>query len=243
MDKKYICYMHISPSNKKYIGITSITANQRWRKGKGYKNNQYFTRAIKKYGWDNFQHIIVARDLTEDEAKWIEIELIKVWNSTDINHGYNITSGGESNNGKHHSEETKRLISEKHQGKFCGEKNPMYGKDWREGKTKEEIEEHNRKISKALKGRTYSEETRKKLSESHKGKWKGKDNPVAKKVVCITTGKIFDTMTEAEQFYNIGRSGISACCKGRTKSSGKLPDGTKLQWKIYTEGDDIDEIC
>ena len=235
--------MHISPSNKKYIGITSITANQRWRKGKGYKNNQYFTRAIKKYGWDDFQHIIIARNLTEEEAKWLEIELIRVWNCTDVNHGYNITSGGESNNGKHHTEETKRLIGEKNKIKNSGKNNPMYGRDWREGKTQEEINEHNRKISKALKGRTYSEETRKKLSESHKGMFKGKNSPLAKKVICITTGKVFDSMTEAEQFYNVGHKNISACCKGRQKTAGKLSDGTKLQWKIYTEGDDLDEVC
>ena len=235
--------MHISPSNKKYIGITSITVNQRWRKGKGYKNNQYFTKAINKYGWDNFQHIIVARNLAEDEAKWLEIALINRWNSTDTRYGYNITNGGEGNKGKCHSEETKNKIRDKNTGKFCGKNNPMYGKDWREGKSQEEIDEHNRKISKALKGRTFSEEARKKLSESHKGILKGKNSPLAKEVICITTGEIFGSMTEAGEYYNIGHKSISACCKGRQKTAGKLSDGTKLQWEIYTEGDDLDEIC
>ena len=43
LDNKYVCYMHISPSNKKYIGITCQETDRRWQKGKGYKNNQYFS--------------------------------------------------------------------------------------------------------------------------------------------------------------------------------------------------------
>ena len=46
-DKLYIVYMLISPSNKKYIGITSLEPKNRWRNGNGYKNNKHFTNAIK----------------------------------------------------------------------------------------------------------------------------------------------------------------------------------------------------
>lgn len=56
----YTVYMHVSPSGKRYIGITSQKVEKRWANGKGYKTQQYFYRAIKKYGWNNFQHIIVA---------------------------------------------------------------------------------------------------------------------------------------------------------------------------------------
>ena len=35
----YIVYMHISPNNKKYIGITCQSLKNRWRNGEGYKNN------------------------------------------------------------------------------------------------------------------------------------------------------------------------------------------------------------
>ena len=38
--------------------------------------NQPFFRAIEKYGWDNFRHIIIASDLTEMEAKEMEKDLI-----------------------------------------------------------------------------------------------------------------------------------------------------------------------
>ena len=73
--------------------------------------------------------------------------------------------------GKHHSEETKRKLSELHKG----EKNPFYGKPtWSKGK--HFSEEHKRKLSEAHKGnqshlgKCHSEETRRKLSDASLGK-------------------------------------------------------------------------
>ena len=93
--KTWIVYCHISPNGKKYVGITSQTTKQRWRYGKGYKENSYFTNAIKKYGWDNFEHMIVAENLPEDIAKEMEKLLIATYKSNIKKYGYNITKGGE----------------------------------------------------------------------------------------------------------------------------------------------------
>ena len=68
-----ILYLHITPCGKKYFGVASTTANQRWSNGKGYKRNKYFTRAINKYGWDNIDHIILAEGLTSFESDLLEI--------------------------------------------------------------------------------------------------------------------------------------------------------------------------
>ena len=66
--KTFIVYMHINKiNNKKYIGITCQKANERWRNGKGYKTGR-FKKSIDKYGWDNFEHIILFDNLTKDEA-------------------------------------------------------------------------------------------------------------------------------------------------------------------------------
>ena len=70
--KTYTVYKHISPSNKVYIGITSIDPKQRWNSGYGYKSNRHFTSAIKKYGWENIKHDILFENLTEEEAKLME---------------------------------------------------------------------------------------------------------------------------------------------------------------------------
>lgn len=117
--------MHISPSGRKYIGITKQEPDQRWRNGKGYKNNPYFERAIKKYGWENFEHIILFNNLTEDEANHLEELYIDLYDTTNPKNGYNLHTGG-----RHHSisESTREKFRQACKGRFVGEKNPFYGK-------------------------------------------------------------------------------------------------------------------
>ena len=64
---------------------------------------------------------------------------------------------------------------------------------------------------------------------------KGSHNPRAKKIICLTTGEIFDTMVEAGKKYNISGNGckISLACTGKRKYVGSLLDGTKLEWSYY----------
>ena len=101
--------------------------------------------------------------------------------------GYNLTEGGEgcvaceetrrkisdSKKGKHHSEETKKKISESK----SGEKNPMFGKHHSEeskqkiSESKKNIsDETRRKMSDSKKGKHHSEEHKKKIGEANKGK-------------------------------------------------------------------------
>ena len=60
---------------------------------------------------------------------------------------------------------------------------------------------------------------------------------MSKKVICTTTGKIFNSQTEASNYYNVVQNNISCCCRGELKSAGKLSDGTKLQWKFLEDYD------
>lgn len=53
-------------------------------------------------------------------------------------------------------------------------------------------------------------------------------------VRCITTGEIFVGLKDAEKKYPKSTH-IWDCCKGKMKSSGSLPDGTKLQWEYYAQ--------
>ena len=153
--KKYIVYMHISPHSKRYIGITCKSkVEYRWVNGNGYKDNEHFYRAINKYGWENFQHIIVAKDLTKENACKMEQDLIKQYNTCDENFGYNNTYGGETNIPSEHT-------LQKMRGKF-GALNPMYGRKMPES-AKERLREVNL-------GRKMSEETKQKISRANKGK-------------------------------------------------------------------------
>lgn len=87
--KDYCVYIHTNKINgKKYVGQTCQEPEKRWKNGKGYHNNIYFTRAIQKYGWDNFEHEIIKCNLTKEEADDIEKLLIKELNTLNPN-GYN----------------------------------------------------------------------------------------------------------------------------------------------------------
>lgn len=193
MKNNYTVYMHISPSNKRYIGITKQKVNERWRNGQGYKRNKHFINAINLYGWDNFEHIVIARGLSEEEAKWLEMELIRELNTTNNDYGYNITKGGDSS--CEHSDETKRKISESKKGKYIGENNPNYGNHWTD---------------------EQKEQQRKRMSEIQPNRWKGEDNPKygkgyliegennpsSIKVICLETKEIFLTIKEAMKSIN-----------------------------------------
>lgn len=55
-----------------------------------------------------------------------------------------------------------------------------------------------------------------------------------KQVRCITTDEIFRGLKDAERKYPQSTH-IWDCCKGKMKTSGSLPDGTRLQWEYYIQ--------
>ena len=134
-DKKFIVYMHKNKINGKiYIGQTCRPLHLRsGHNGKNYANQPIFSRAIKKYGWENFEHIVLYCDLTQEEANEKEIELIAKYNTRNRECGYNQRMGGndlcgDSNPfyGHSHTDATKRIIAEKARERNIGENNPNY---------------------------------------------------------------------------------------------------------------------
>ena len=81
-NKNWVVYAHKNKINKKiYIGITGQKPERRWRNGQGYKTSTYFYNAIQKYGWDNFEHIILQFNLTQQEAEEKEKYYIQKYNT------------------------------------------------------------------------------------------------------------------------------------------------------------------
>ena len=127
-----------------------------------------FFNAILKYGWDNFEHVVLYENLSKKEAIDKEIYLIKYYKNLNIS--YNITDGGDGHNGQSVSEETRKKMSESRKGRI----------PWNKGKTGVYSEEARKKISESRKGRIpwnkgkkmspMSEEHKKKISEANKGK-------------------------------------------------------------------------
>ena len=93
----YTVYCHENKSNGKlYFGITKTSTRRRWSRGNGYKTQHIFGKAIAKYGWDGFEHIILFTGLSEEEAKQMEIDLIREFKTQDKRYGYNMTAGGDN---------------------------------------------------------------------------------------------------------------------------------------------------
>ena len=243
---EYLVYKHILPNDKVYIGITCKKAEIRWNKGLGYKKQDYFYKAILKYGWDNVKHEILYENLSKEEAENIEIKLIKECKSNIREFGYNISNGG--NVKGTHSEETKKKMSDAHKGKL----NPMYGvKSPMTGKT--HSEETKRKISAKLKGNKnmlgtkHTEESKRKMgetkrkngfkpwitgkghSEESKEKMRESNAFRRKKVLCVSTGIVYESIKLASESTGINKKSIGYCCNGKYKQAGGY------KWEFYSQ--------
>lgn len=207
----YTVYQHKNKINGKvYIGITGRIPEERWgHNGCNYKSSPHFYAAIQKYGWDNFEHNILFENLTKEQACIKEQELIKYFNSTDREFGYNATSGGEIFT---LSEDTKKKMSISMLGNKNGLGHPCSEEKKKKisnaQKGKQLSEEHKEKLSIAASQRTVpcSEEKKEKLSQNY---------PYKKKVYCQELNKIFDSVQQCSKELGIPATNITKLCNGR----------------------------
>ena len=218
-ENNYTVYVHKFPNNKVYIGITKTKPEHRWGK-KRYEHNMYMKNAINKYGWENVKHIILYKNLNKEQAEQKEIELIAKYKSNQRKFGYNIQNGG---NVHCVSEETKKKIS----NSIKGEKHYMYGKH-RSEETKRKISESN-KGNKSHFGHFHTKETKEKISN----KLKGQISKNRKKVLCVETNIIYNSLHIASEKTNTNVGDICNCCKGKLKTA------NKYHWQYYNNEKEI----
>lgn len=72
-----------------------------------------------------------------------------------------------------------------------------------------------KRVSEAIKGKKHSEEAKRKMSETRKGR---KPTWRMKKVLCIETGETFESTRDASRKTGIGN--ISQVCNGKYKTAG-----------------------
>jgi len=207
--KEFIVYMHENKINhKKYIGITCQKPTQRWRGGKGYKIG-VFKNAIDKYGWNNFNHIVLYEHLTKEDACLKEQKLIKQYNTMDNNYGYNLCEGGNLTLGYHHTKDSKLKMSKSKKGMYDGKNNPMYGRSG---------------ILAPMYGKHLTEEHKRKISEAKKGKANYHTKTLYKKVDQYDLDgnyiKTWESISSIEKELNIKGTHISRVCRGKRKTTG-----------------------
>lgn len=269
----YILYLHKSPSDKYYVGITCQGIERRWRyNGSGYYKCKYFYNAIQKYGFDNFEHFIIRMDLDEATANECEINMIR--NLKDAGFQlYNVSNGGKASfKGLSLSEEHKRKISESNIGRpptvmsikgkerliksLIGNKNALgyhhteetrkqISESLSSRKRKPFSSEHRKHISESKKGKELSEIQKRQLERLHQNNV-GRKMPqsaidslvrrnkervftedtikkMSKAVVQydLNMNKISEFISGQEAFRKTGtdNSSITKCCKGKLKSA------------------------
>lgn len=138
-------------TNKSYIGYTKHTLEKRWSQhvNGALKTlcNRKFYNSIRSHGVECWKKEIIEEVENVNIGKEKEIFYIDFFNTYD--QGYNSTKGGDGNNGIIMNEESNRKRSLALKGKK---------------KSKEHAEK--------LRSRRHTEETKNKISESHKGKKK-----------------------------------------------------------------------
>lgn len=182
---------------KSYIGQTinkfSYRLSSHLRSSKKEKPKTYIHKSIKKYGWKNFSKEIICSCITDiEDLNELEIFFIKEFNT--FGEGYNLTIGGENLKGKN---------------------NPMFGKK-------------------------HSNKTKKLMSKNH-ANYKGKNHPLygknhnkeskiknmfsqpnIKKIICIETNMIFNSIRECSRTLKIDLGSLSKHLKGNLQHVNQL---------------------
>ena len=96
--RNYKVYIHIMTGLWIYIGQTGQDLKERWQNGEGYKqHNQMLYHQIKKYGWENINHILYKDNLTKKEADIIERDLIHFYAKNEMATGLMVLNLAHNN--------------------------------------------------------------------------------------------------------------------------------------------------
>ena len=209
-------------NNKIYIGSTN-NIKARKSKHKNRKTNTLISKAIFKYGWNNFLFEILEYC---DNEKLIEREnyYFDKYKPFPENNGYNLLKTADGNGwlGHNHTDESKKLMSEKKKGVIPWNKGKK-GVQITSDETRKKMSENRKGEKNSFYGKKHSKETIEILSN----KGKNRESFTNKKVIQIDkkTGeeiKIWNSISDASEFITGNKkngSTISKVCRGKSKST------------------------
>lgn len=238
---EYIVYIHKNKINGKvYVGITHYAnPEKRWRGGRGYSRNTVFHKAITKYGWGNFEHIILASNLSKESACEMEVKLIKEYRT--VGNCYNIADGGEGVLAM--NETIRSKISGSCAKRMLGNNNPM------RHLSAEQKKFHSDKMKRTWATTNILEKLREGIKRGKElGRYKGNHNKMSeqtkqvliqakrKPVLCFDLEgnfiKEYKSISEANMEFGISNksSNISRACKKERKTA------YGFAWKFKEKG-------
>lgn len=203
-------------NDKVYIGQTTLALKKRWSGHccpSALKNNMLITKAILKYGKENFRIETLEICKTLEDLNLREIYWISFYNSLNKKIGYNTKPGGKFST---HSDETKQKIKEK----LALSEKFKNKKVWNKGLT---IATSNKLkiIGKSKQGQKRNLLTKLKMSNAKKGKsakdifknlnkLKGTASKYGKDILLLDEDKnilqSFETILDALRFLKIKRN-------------------------------------
>lgn len=191
-------YKITSPTGRVYIG----KSKNMWVRYCSYrrcctKNQKHLQRSLVKYTPE--KHLFEVIEFVEEEyLNEREIYWIAFYKSNKSRfpkkRGLNLTDGGEGTVGFKQSDYAKLRTSETMKGRKVSLETRLRQSQALKGKNKGK---------RTWLGKTHTNESKLKISLAKLGKRSGGEINTAKKVICTATGKIFDCIKHASDFFSI----------------------------------------
>jgi len=255
-NRKFLVYYHKSKDGRYYIGQTCQSIEERCKSGNGYKTLKFNIDIINENGgWDSFEHGVLERNLTKEEADEREAYYITYYNS--VENGFNTYKMNYS--GYHFSDLWDNpTIKSNIIDKLKKQRNT---KEYKEKKSKQMKELWQSDSYKKKQKQAWTEERKKKISDIAKRVWENKDireriskiqselkkqawqneeyrRKMCKQVRCVETGEIFESIAAAAKWCGVKANTLCAALSSKTHQSGRHPESKeKLHWERY-----IDEV-
>lgn len=228
-----IVYLATNTVNgKSYVGKTKRELEQRiveHQKAATKGSTLAFHRALRKHGFASFEWKTLHSVGSHDELDVFERCCIETYGTLGKG-GYNMTAGGDGIKDYRHTEDAKRRMSINR----SGEKNCNFGKKF--------SDETKRKLSESHMGNTHTEETKQRLAEARRGK-KASEATLQKfyKQVAQLDDegreiRVFNSVIEAatqlsktKELVTSARTGISRACRFPSKRA------LGFKWKYLEE--------